>query len=78
MEHFEPITDTSKQPVEVNGKTYIPVKTVSPTKDTSSAIIPKNDGIIDTFKIANTTYIPTTAVPKVFRPYFVNKTLPTS
>ena len=46
------------------------MKVAPATQDTSSAIIPKVQGKINTFKIGNYTYIPLVVVPKVYRPIF--------
>lgn len=44
--HFVPVTDKSVKPIEVNGKTFIPVKIAPEHLNVSKAIVPKKKGEI--------------------------------
>jgi len=74
--HFVPIKGENVKPIVIEGKTYIPVHAAPKNIDTTKAIVPKNEGHINTFKIGPKTYIPISAIPKENAAVFKNKVVP--
>ena len=67
---FIPVTGKAAKPIVVDGKTYVPVHTAPEHLNVTAPIYPKQSGHVDTFKIGNKTYVPVSAIPRVFRPLF--------
>jgi hypothetical protein len=67
-EVYIPVTSKNIKPITVDGTSYIPVKKAPEYVNKSKAVeSPANqNGNVNTFKVANVTYIPLNAVPKKF------------
>lgn len=70
---YVPITDKSVKPIVVEGVTYLPVDTASENAVIREHVASKSKGTVNTFKLGKYTYIPTSVIPKVYKPMFLNK-----
>jgi len=68
--NYKPVTNQNVKPVVIEGVKYVPVTVVSPTKNVTP-VVKKED--VNTFKIGNTTFVPSTVIPVVYQPSFENK-----
>lgn len=68
--YFVPITKDKAKTIKVDGIDYFPVKQAPTNVNKDNAIIPKNYGKINTFKIGEDTYVPLNVIPVVFRKAF--------
>lgn len=68
--YFVPITGDKAKTIKVDGVEYLPVKPAPSNVNKDIAIIPKNYGSINTFKIGEDTFIPLNVIPVVYRKAF--------
>ncbi len=67
---YKPVDQKNVKPVDKNGVTYLPVKEVKNPKKITNPIKSESTGPVQTFKVGNITYIPSTVVPKTYAPIF--------
>ena len=72
--HFVPINHNKAQPIEIEGKTFIPVKQANANQiKKSKKIYPKRGSHVETITIGGVTFIPLNIIPKLYTPIFKKK-----
>ncbi len=71
--HYVAPLDKNVKPIKIDGKTFVPLKPAPISADTSKSVKPVVDGKINTFVVANKTYVPLHVIPKVHHATFIHK-----